>query len=291
MNRVARVLKATALMVAATMFTACSAPTHTPIVNLGGLNHGATDNFRDIAGPGAGYVVLAGHIRHGQVFRSNFLAFSPTESDYVEGLNITEVFDLRTPPEIAAHPDVLPRGATYTPIDVLGDAAEGLTGLANGSTRPQSASEANAIIERVYRTLAGGDHQRRAYGELLTDIANANGPVIIHCTAGKDRSGWATALLQTVAGVSRDDIFDNYLLSNDYSKKSVTAKLDKIKNSAGPAAAEAMEPLLGVHRSYLNAAFDEANRDYGEMRTYLTAGLGLPPSTLAALRAKLVVNS
>ena len=114
--------------------------------------------------------------------------------------------------------------------------------------------------------------------------------MVIHCTAGKDRTGWATALLLSLAGVSRPDVLADYLRTNEFSATSIAAAVDEVRTTSGPSAAAAIEPALGVRASYLNAAFEVVDSRFGGIDRYLEDGLGLAPSTLAALRAKLVAD-
>ena len=96
------------------------------------------------------------------------------------------------------------------------------------------------------------------------------------------------ALLHTIAGVPRETILKDYLLTNTYTEAWMNATYQQMLAHNGKDAADLYWPLLGVQRSYLEAEFDEAQRGFGSMGRYLSEGLGLGAAELAQLRAKLL---
>ncbi|HCV38527.1 MAG TPA: autotransporter outer membrane beta-barrel domain-containing protein, partial [Pseudomonas sp.] len=107
------------------------------------------DNFRDIAGTTSAYTT--GHdgvMRSGVFYRSN--ALTPTAADLaiLNGLGISNVYDLRTPSEIASTPDTLPAGASYTNIDIIGSTTSG-SNITNISFT--SAAQARAMMQDTNR--------------------------------------------------------------------------------------------------------------------------------------------
>ncbi|WP_420881005.1 tyrosine-protein phosphatase [Rhodococcus sp. (in: high G+C Gram-positive bacteria)] len=243
----------------------------------------SVNNFRDIAGTGAGYVGFGGlHVNSGVFYRANALTPDPTDLGTLDSLGLTAVYDLRTDQEIAAKPDVLPDGVRYSRIQVLAaDPSGDIAGL-------RSPEEARAYVQDGYRSTVNDATSRSGYRQLLTELADTTGPQVFHCTAGKDRTGWATALLLGIAGVPRETITTDYLLSNDYSADTIRATLDQITAAKGPEAAEIYRQLIGVDASYLEASFAEVDANYGSFDRYLVDGLGLSLSTVAKLRVKLL---
>jgi protein-tyrosine phosphatase len=157
--------------------------------------------------------------------------------------------------------------------------------LAPTLTSPASAEQ---YMEEIEQDFVTNPTAQAAFGTLLTDIANSNGAVLYHCTAGKDRTGWATAVLLTLLGVPQATIVQDYLLSNTYyyDSPAVQAELN-----AMPAAESAVyAPLLEVQASYLQAGFAQVTASYGSMYGYAVHGLGLTPQTIAKLRHKLLVG-
>jgi protein-tyrosine phosphatase len=234
-------------------------------------------NLRDIGG----YRTADGQwVRMGVVYRSQALALSPADLATVDKLGITADYDLRTTEEIAASPDVVPAGATYTNLNVMADIS-----LAPTLTSPASAEQ---YMEEIEQDFVTNPTAQAAFGTLLTDIANSNGAVLYHCTAGKDRTGWATAVLLTLLGVPRATVVQDYLLSNTYyfDSPAVQAEL-----KAMPAAESAVyAPLLEVQASYLQAGFAQVTASYGSVYGYAVHGLGVSPQTIAKLRHKLLVG-
>ncbi|WP_423358420.1 tyrosine-protein phosphatase [Pseudomonas citronellolis] len=240
------------------------------------------DNFRDIAGTTTAYTTANdGTMRSGVFYRSN--ALTPTASDLatLDGLGISNVFDLRTASEIAATPDTLPAGAAYRNIDIIGSTTSGanVTNISFGS-----AAEAVAMMEETNRAFVSDAGMRSQFAELFNELAAADGAALFHCTAGKDRTGWTAAVLLSIAGVDNATIMANYLATNDYTAARVAATLAALP----PSMAAIYAPLLGVQASYLQAGLDEVVARYGSMDNYLKQGLGLSQETLYVLRGKMV---
>ncbi|MGE4802922.1 tyrosine-protein phosphatase [Yersinia hibernica] len=128
------------------------------------------------------------------------------------------------------------------------------------------------------------DAKHNKFGLLFNELAVADGAALFHCTAGKDRTGWTAVILQSIAGVDRQTIMEDYLATNEYTQVRVDATLAVL-----PAEASAIyKPMLTVDASYLQAGLDEIVTQYGDMNNYLRTGLGLSQETIYVLRAKMV---
>jgi protein tyrosine/serine phosphatase/uncharacterized protein YhjY with autotransporter beta-barrel domain len=240
------------------------------------------DNFRDIAGTTTAYSTANdGTMRSGVFYRSNALTPSAADLATLNGLGITAVYDLRTPSEIAATPDTMLTGATYSNIDIIGSgsSASNITSIS-----VSSAADAIAMMEGANRSFVSDAGMRSQFNTLFNELASADGAALFHCTAGKDRTGWTAAVLLSIAGVDSGTIMSNYLATNDYTAARVAATL-----AAMPASMAAVYgPLLGVQASYLQAGLDEVTAEYGSMDNYLKQGLGLSQETIYVLRGKMV---
>ena len=248
----------------------------------------SADNFRDIAGIDTAYTVDGGFLQPGVVYRSNALTVTDEDLATLEDLDIATVIDLRTPQEAAEKPDRVPEGATYINVDIFG----GGTTAANPNedfkvTTPEEAAQMLTDVNIGFIEDAG---QRKQFGQVLTTIAEADGPVLFHCTAGKDRAGWTSALLQLAAGANERDVMANYLATNEFSQESITATRAQIAEAAGEDTAAAYGVLLGVQEGYLQASLDGMNEKFGGIDGYLSDGLGLDDATLEQLREKLIVS-
>jgi len=260
---------------------------------------GTETAVRDIAVPGAlnvrdlgGYTTADGmQVRWGTVYRSAALgAVTPAGDAVLANLGLREAIDFRTPAETAASgADILPPGVTdvHLPIDT-GDSG----GSPGSLTRAQFTAlfgngQAAADLHQVYQQFVTSAADRLQFGTALRTIADGgSSPLLYHCSAGKDRTGWMSAVLLTALGVPRNQVYADYLLSNPELAAS-NAALEAELNDAGYDAA-LIVPLLTVDSSDLDTAFAEVKQQYGSMDGYLTRGLGLDRGTLAELRARLL---
>ncbi|MDH1011031.1 tyrosine-protein phosphatase [Pseudomonas nicosulfuronedens] len=243
------------------------------------------DNFRDLAGTTTAYTTSNdGVMRSGVFYRSNALTPKGTDLAVLNSLGISNVYDLRTPSEIAGTPDTLPAGAAYQNIDIIGSTTSGAN-VTNISFT--SAAQAVEMMEETNRAFVSDAGMRGQFTTLFNELAAADGAALFHCTAGKDRTGWTAAVLLSIAGVDSATIMENYLATNDYTAARVKATLAMLPASM----AAIYEPLLGVQASYLQAGLDEVTAEYGTMDNYLKEGLGLSQETIYVLRGKMVYYS
>ncbi|WCT03668.1 tyrosine-protein phosphatase [Rhodococcus qingshengii] len=241
------------------------------------------DNFRDVAGTGAGYSGTFGlPVNKGVFYRANAITPKGDDMSNLEKLGLTKVYDLRTEPEIASKPDVLPDGVAYENIPILsGNIAEMIAKI-------KSPEDSKSMMQDMNRAFVTGATERAGFAQLLTGLAETEGAQVFHCTAGKDRTGWTSFLLLSIAGVDRSVIMNDYLLTNEYTAEGMKATRAGIAASLGEQMAVNMEPLLGVEASYLDAGLAQLDQTYGSVDRYLTEGLGLSPATVMTLKAKLL---
>ncbi|MEV0343612.1 tyrosine-protein phosphatase [Nocardia sp. NPDC050713] len=214
-------------------------------------------NARDVGG----YRTVDGRlVRTGLVYRTGQLNnATPADMAALGERRVRVVADLRTGHERAIAPDRVPAGSGERWNDVIGQAPPQVlvTALTGGGD--------------LYRAFVTAPGANAAFASVLRDvIETGDGAVLYHCTAGKDRTGWATAVLLTLLGVDRATVTEDYLLSNQY-------------RDAGP-----NDPLNGVRSEWLDAAFDQVNQSYGGFDAYARDGLGLTDADIAALRAKML---
>ncbi|MES9505986.1 tyrosine-protein phosphatase [Streptomyces sp. NPDC000609] len=229
-------------------------------------------NFRDIGG----YRTTDGRwVRPGLVYRSNKLnSLTDAEQQRLLSQRLTLDVDLRNAVERHDDPDRVPAGVTYQVADVVSlnhgirfhdsalmTLAEAIAaGLFSGSS-----DLGQSIGYPFMVNFVGADY---AFRDLVTAVAaNDSGATVYHCSSGKDRTGWSTAVLLTLLGVPRETVEADFLASNDY--------------LGNPKA---------VELSWLRAAFDEVDHLYGDFDTYVREGLRLDDATVTALRAKLLTG-
>jgi protein-tyrosine phosphatase len=239
-------------------------------------------NFRDAGG----YRTEDGKwVRMGLVYRSNGIEhLTDEELAEIDRLKLKLVCDLRTAEEIQRSPDRLPRGVADVSADVLADDADLIHSMIAGSAaQAAGAPSTNAphkegLEQRIYRDFVRLSSARRAYETLFERLADPSAlPTVFHCTAGKDRTGWAQAVFLTILGVPRATIIRDYELTNDYLQGAALQSVRQSTNQSAPA-------HLRADPAALEAAFDEVMLDYGSFDKYLRDGLHLSQSTLAAIR-------
>lgn len=246
----------------------------------------SADNFRDVAGITEAYAAGDATLRPGVVYRSNVLDLSDADLSTVESLGVGTVIDLRTSEEIAETPDRVPAGAEYRKINILGDTENAANQQSDlDLSTPEKARE---MLRQANVQFVEDATMREGIGKVITAIAESDGPVLFHCTAGKDRAGWVAAVLQLASGVSREDVIANYTATNDYTRDRVAATVDQIEAHKGDAEAASYRVLLGVSPDFLEAGLDAMDAQYGGIDRYLTDGLNLGDETVDALRDKLV---
>ncbi|MET0182271.1 MAG: tyrosine-protein phosphatase [Caulobacterales bacterium] len=121
-------------------------------------------------------------------------------------------------------------------------------------------------------------------------LAESKGAFLVHCAAGKDRTGMIVALTHTLAGVHEDDIFADYMLTNDAERFSRMgpAWLSDFEKRHGRRPEEgSVEALMGVHEDYLHAAFKTMRESHGDLLTYIRDGLGVDDAKRAKIEKRL----
>ncbi|MFJ9370702.1 tyrosine-protein phosphatase [Nocardia sp. NPDC101769] len=221
------------------------------------LNLSGVENARDAGG----YRTIDGHtVRSGLVFRTAALSSATTADVAVLAAhNVNSVHDLRTSYEqLLSGADKLPAGASDHHDDVIGQAP-----------LPTLLSSASAA-QNVYPAFITAPGANAGFADVIRDIAYDNAAVVFHCTAGKDRTGWAAAVLLTILGVDKDTVYYDFLLSNYY-------------RNAAPG-----DTNNGVTTAELDTAFAQVNQSYGSFDNYVHNGLGLTAADIAALKAKML---
>ncbi len=242
-------------------------------------------NFRDLGG----YVTGDGRrVRSGLLIRSDQLdRLTGADLATMEGLRLAYVVDLRTDSERAREPDRLPRGARPLILDVSADADGSLGGDMRKAQAAIAAGRGAELLEAANRDFVSLPSAQAAYRALFALVADpATGPLVYHCTAGKDRTGWASAVLLSILGVPRERIYYDYLASNAYLAQKNAGILASLKASGAPIDPANLEPVLGVRRAYLDSAFAEVDRVYGSMDAYVRKGLGLSDAQIGTIRSK-----
>ncbi|GGZ49921.1 tyrosine-protein phosphatase [Streptomyces subrutilus] len=235
-------------------------------------------NFRDAGG----YRTTTGQwVKMGEVYRSDALdKLTANDLAKLQRLRVKTVFDLRMADERTQAADKVPAGASYVVADVF-------AGSGSFQALPRTPDEAVKAMTDAERAMVAGEGGKKAYTQVFEGIQRDRArSVLFHCTAGKDRTGWANASLLTALGVPRETVEADYLASNDYRKAANDAVLSHL-----PAQQAAVyKPLLDVRPEYLNAGYAEVKARYGTFDRYLKDGLGIDSRELRELKRDLLVG-
>lgn len=231
-------------------------------------------NFRDIGGypvPGGG------ETRWRSVYRSDSLHFL-TEADLAafDALAVKVIYDLRADREVEHFPGPREHVRLLIPSgDLVSWPKEELVTREDGEK--WLAADYLTMV-----TTAGP-----AFGELLTRLAADTGhPCVVHCLAGKDRTGMSIALLLSALGVDRETVLDDYELTSGYQASRVPQVVEAVTGlGIGRSAAEG---LMSTPRWAMEQALREVDETHGGIDRYLLGPAGMTPATLTALRANLV---
>ncbi|RPF40032.1 protein-tyrosine phosphatase [Streptomyces sp. Ag109_G2-6] len=251
-------------------------------------------NLRDIGGY---YTYAGGQVRQGLVYRSDALSkLTAADITTVSGLGLTKAVDFRIPMELQYDgADRLPPGLSPTsrPVSDLGLYATLVGAISSGDPVKQEqmlgGGRAEAYMRDVYRTFVTSPENRAQFAATLREIADgAQGPLLYHCTSGKDRTGWMSYVLLRALAVPQATAESDYLASNTFRAAYDAQVRAGLKQSGRMQNPDLLIPLQEVRQDYLDAATARMEADYGSFYGYLTDGLGLDLRTLSKLQGKLV---
>ncbi|WP_371679005.1 tyrosine-protein phosphatase [Streptomyces sp. NBC_01276] len=251
-------------------------------------------NVRDVGGY---RTYTGGLVRQGLVYRSDALGrLTPADITTVAGLGLTKAVDFRIPMEVQYDgADRLPAGlsATSRPVSDLGLYGTLVGAIASGDPVKQEqmlgGGRAEAYMRDIYRTFVSSPENRAQFAATLREIADSGqGPLLYHCTSGKDRTGWMSYVLLRALGVPEASAGSDYLASNTFRGAYDAQVRAGLKQSGRMQNPDLLIPLQEVRQDYLEAATAQLDADYGGFYGYLTDGLGLDLRTLAKLQAKMV---
>jgi protein-tyrosine phosphatase len=243
-------------------------------------------NFRDLGG----YATTDGrHVRWGRLYRSDSLeSLTPADLALLDELGVRLVCDLRrdeeratAPSRVEGHPQV-----RIEQLPIGGIAAETKT-MAARVMRGEIREVTVETMADVYLTIL--ELHADSFGTVVAQAAEAgNLPMVVHCTAGKDRTGVASALLLGALGVEDDAIVDDYELTTRYHSAAWITKVRPQLEAAGVEFSK-VEAYFTATRPIMRKMLAGLRARYGSMDEYLTGTAGLTPATLDSLR-RLLLN-
>jgi len=258
----------------------------TPVPHVLGLT--GAPNFRDLGG----YETSDGrHVRFGLVFRSNKLSsLTPADETTIASLHIVSEIDLRTREERTSEPSLWlrrPADLYESPKLTLRPIIGPLIGqIHDGASARKAFADFYAKMPDMYA---------QEYRALFLDLLAGETPMVIHCTAGKDRTGVAAAILLTALGVPRETVVADYTLTEKLLPPPAKPAPGATPKPGASKALAAFAKLpkdaqIEMWRSepvYIDAALDSIDHEYGSVDGYLKKALGLNDAQIAELRTNL----
>lgn len=245
-------------------------------------------NFRDFGG----YATADGRrVRWGCLYRSGQLcSLTETDQKQVAALGIRLICDFRRDSERESDPNRL--APDHRPhLENLpiapGNTANAMLHFAGEAGEVTEDGVARTMLE-INRDFALA--QRPAYRRMFDALLAEQGPLLVHCAVGKDRTGFAAALILAALGVPEQTILRDYLLTTRYlpAQEEVARFVEKYGVSLP---SQLMLPLLEAREDYLRAALAAIDEHYGDIATYLREYLELDAAMLDALRARLLIEA
>lgn len=259
-------------------------------------------NLRDLGG----YTTSDGlQVKKGKIFRSGALTdLTEKDQQMLNNYKISTIVDFRSPPERVAEPTRWAAGA----MEILTwDTGLDMSDIGSVFRDPElTASKLEAHMAKMYPTILHSMDQQ--YTTLFDRLASSDQALLFHCTAGKDRTGIAAALILSVLGVDKETIINDFMLSDVYystmtdgmralgataksqpdkgsSHGSSGADLDRARDIMSSISPEVLGPIIGVRKSYLEAVFNVMEEKSGSTLAYIQNELDVTDEEINKLRA------
>ena len=218
-------------------------------------------NFRDLGG----YAAANGRpVRWRRLFRSDHLAaLTPQDLAVLSKLGLARAYDLRGDAERTALPYELPGVAVHT-LPIEPTVLQALKDLLESGQRV-TVQDTVGLMQQTYRAFVHDNAAR--FAALFAHLLESDTPLVFHCTAGKDRTGFAAAMILLALGVPRPVVMQDYLLTNEL--------FQMPRTSGNLAPQEVLDVLWRVQADFLEAALQAVQADYGGIDLYLEKALGV----------------
>lgn len=247
-------------------------------------------NFRDYGG----YAARGGNLRRGVLWRSGQHCEATCDDlAMVQQVGIKTVIDLRGDSERASYPclrhDEFNGEVLFHPGETTG--ARGKAVHEQAAFNVQTAQDAHNAMLGIYSTLPFQSVLVGTFRLYMNALAERPGPSLLHCLAGKDRTGVGAALVHKLLGVHHDDMIADYLLTNTAgdSEARIAAGAAHIRTGFGRTMDDAaVRVLMGVDAAFLDRSFSVIAERHGSVEAYARDVLGVTPQMVEAMEQLLV---
>lgn len=248
-------------------------------------------NIRDLGGFQAGN---GKQIKYGKIFRSAHLHhLSETDQITLQTLGVNKVIDFRGVEEQENEPDKPMPDTEYFLFPVFSSTRIPVINeefikdmLHNKDSLIELLFRQKEQMQEVYRDFVLEESARRAYHDFFQILLKSNKPkdtVLFHCTAGKDRTGFAAALFLRCMGVDMDCIINDYLITNEYLKKRIEETIVKFQSlHIDEAIIQETKKYFLAQENHLKLSFQTISDNYGDFQTYLKK-IGIDENATAKL--------
>ncbi len=250
----------------------------------------AIHNFRDFGGYASSH---GGHVKRGRLFRSaHYADATDTDLDRFAKLGMSSIVDLRRPAERVKYPSRRAPGCAARVVAYGAPSDQADPPHAHSLADPHLTTQMihDHMVE-VYRDLAHEDGHVQVFGDAFHALADTGGPIVVHCHAGKDRTGLLVMLIQHALGVAQDDIVSDYLATNEKSR--IAQRLPQLMadyeaNNGIKPREELMAFVWRVERPYLDETLKAITERDGSLDGYIENRLKVSPALRARLRDMLI---
>jgi len=253
------------------------------------LNFEGIANFRDLGG----YANEQGQqVKWGVLYRSGTFAHSSrADLQGLQQLQLATLIDFRSGGEKEEEPNQLPQPASFTVVEIptLDEGNKALVGevmerVESGNFDGFDPDQFMLTANRQFAT-----EFTPQFRQFIHTVLDAGGkPVVWHCSAGKDRTGFASAILLRVLGVPQETVMRDYMESKQHALEARKNQLLLLRVFKGEEAADKLAIMMGVEEAWLRAAFAEIDAQWGSFDNYIREGLQLSDGDIAQLQIQLL---
>ncbi|MCR4656691.1 MAG: tyrosine-protein phosphatase [Lachnospiraceae bacterium] len=253
-------------------------------------------NIRDLGGMKAadGRSIVEGRL----VRCGNLSELSENDRDMFASLTDT-VIDFRTDVERREKPDIEITGIRYLHIPIVDSLTAGITREKTADREVfvrfgAEPDKARRYMCDMYHAFAESDFAASQYAVFIRLLMQQRKKAFVwHCTAGKDRAGVGSAIIEEILGIARDDIINDYLMTNEYLREEIAFLTEFIKGQAGTdsfMSDEALRYLFGAKQDYIEEYYHTIDSKYGSFDCFIRDGLKLSADDVLKLQSLYLIK-